>query len=86
MNREEKMSDNQDVRARVTRRGTPDMQVCVPADWDDAKIKKFADSNNICGTSGGWHIRREGNPALGGDPERTLCHSYSGFVHIMLDS
>ena len=69
----------------VTRRGAFDMQVCVPADWTDAQVLDFAESQNPCGTSTGWAIRREGDPSLAGDPERMPC-AKSDNVHVMLDA
>lgn len=72
--------------AEVTRRGALDMQVCVPADWGDDAVKAFADQENLCGTADGWAIRKEGDPALNGDPERAACQSRPGFVHVMLDA
>lgn len=72
--------------ALVTRRGALDMQVCVPMDWDDYAVKRFADTENLCGTSGGWCIRKEGDKALAGAPERIPCAKRPGFVHIMLDA
>jgi len=62
------------------------MQVCVPADWSDGQVKLFADSENPCGAEHGWQIRRAGNPALAGAPERNLCASRKEFVHVMLDA
>lgn len=75
-----------DAGAVVTRRGALDMQVCVPADWGDDAVKRFADQENLCGTADGWTIRKEGDPALKGDPERVACGGRLGFVHIMLDA
>ena len=72
--------------AEVTRRGCLDMQVCVPAEWTDEEVKKFAERENPCGTAAGWQIRKEGDPALVGHPERNACASRSGFVHITLDA
>lgn len=72
--------------AQVTRRGALDMQVCVPADWDDYAVKRFADRENLCGTSNGWVIRKEGDKLLNGGPERMPCAERKGFVHIMLDA
>ena len=72
----------------ITRRGALDMQVCVPKTWTDDQVKSFADCNNLCGTSLGWQIRKEGDEALNGAPERVPCSSATrnGFVHIMLDA
>lgn len=72
--------------AQVTRRGALDMQVCVPTDWDDEAVKSFADRENLCGTEHGWQIRREGDKALAGSPERMPCQERAGFVHVMLDA
>lgn len=72
--------------AEVTRRGVFDCQVCVPTDWDDYAVKRFADRENLCGTSHGWHIRKEGYKGLAGAPERVPCESRPGFVHVMLDA
>jgi len=62
------------------------MQVCVPADWSDEQVKEFADRANMCGTTAGWQIVREGSKYLAGDPERVPCHDRAGFVHIMLEA
>lgn len=70
----------------VTRRGALDMQVCVPADWTDDLIKEFAERENSCGTSNGWQIRKSGDEALHGMPERNPCRERAGYVHVMLDA
>jgi len=72
--------------AEVTRTGALDMQVCVPKDWTNEAVKAFADIENPCGTEHGWHIRKEGDPALNGEPERQPCNTIKGFVHVMLDA
>jgi hypothetical protein len=72
--------------AEVTRCGLLDMQVCVPTDWPDEQIKTFADTENPCGTTHGWSIRREGDAMLGGMPERNPCNSHDGFIHVILDA
>lgn len=73
--------------ATVTQRGALDMQVCVPKEWTDDEVIHFANTANPCGTSQGWVIRREGDPALHGDPERIPCAEIDrpDNVHIMLD-
>lgn len=70
----------------VTRIGLLGMQVCVPKEWLDDKVKQFADLSNPCGTINVWQIRKDGDLALVGDPERVACESKDGFVHIMLDA
>jgi len=72
--------------AEVTRRGAFSMQVCVPADFTDEQVKEFADRENLCGTENGWFVRKAGDKALNGDPERQPCESRAGHVHIMLDA
>lgn len=72
--------------AQVTYRGFLDSQVCVPAEWTDEQVLSFANDRNPCGTRNGWHIRREGDEALGGDPERVQCAERAGYVHIMVDA
>lgn len=71
--------------AEVTKRGALDMQVCVPADWSDERVKEFADRENLCGTENGWSIRRS-DEFLDGVPERNPCQGRAGHVHIMLDA
>lgn len=70
----------------VTKRGALSMQVCVPGDWTDEQVKEFADRENLCGTTNGWFIRKEGDKALNGDPERNPCTDRAGCVHVMLDA
>jgi hypothetical protein len=72
--------------AMVTRRGALSMQVCVPNDWDDDRVKIFADRENPCGTENGWAIRKEGDPSLNGDLERSPCSNGGGMVHVTLDA
>ena len=70
----------------VTRYGVLDMQVCVPENWSDEQVKEFADEKYLCGSTSGWHIRKEGDKALNGAHERVECEMRDGFVHIMLDA
>lgn len=72
--------------AEITRRGLIDCQVCVPEKWTDDEVRAFAEVNNPCGTEHGWQIRRDGDKALAGAPERVQCQDRSGHVHIMLDA
>lgn len=73
----------------VTRIGLLDMQVCVPGEWTDEQIVEFANRENLAGTTNGWQIRRQGDPALGGTNERVPCaapaRDGAGFVHVVLD-
>lgn len=72
--------------AEVTRTGGLDMQVCVPTDWTDEQVKTFAERENPCGTTNGWFIRKAGDPALAGMPERNPCAQREGHVHVTLDA
>lgn len=72
-------------RPQVTKRAALGMQVCVPKGWTDEQVVEFANRENPSGTTAGWAIRREGDSALAGDPERVDCRGRDGFVHIMLD-
>ncbi len=72
--------------ADVIKVGGLSMQVCVPKEWSDEQALCFANSENPCGTTGGWFIRREGDAKLEGDPERSRCDKYEDRVHIMLDA
>ena len=72
--------------AAVTRAGLMDIQVCVPASWNDDQVLAFANWQHPCGTTNGWLIRRQGDPALVGTNERTQCGSLPDHVHIMLDA
>lgn len=74
------------MKPEVTRNGVLDIQVCVPSNWSNDEIKKFADSENPSGTQLGWQIRQEGSEYLNGDPERVNCSDREGFVHVMLDA
>lgn len=70
----------------VIRRGLVDMQVCVPENWSDKQVVDYANLKKPCGTEFGWVIRKDGDPALRGDPERRPCQIKTGYVHIILDA
>lgn len=70
--------------AEITMSGLLDMQVCVPSNWTDKQIERFA-KTNPCGTTHGWQIRKQGGNLLEGDKERVNCADRSGHVHVMLD-
>lgn len=73
-------------RPEFTHYGMLDAQVCVPATWTDAEVVAWAGATQPCGTRNGWQIRRQGDPALNGDPERQPCAERLGFVHVVLDA
>lgn len=62
------------------------MQVCIPKDWTDEQAKEFAEAENPCGTQHGWHVRKQGDPALSGCNERVACQAREGHVHLMMDA
>ncbi len=70
----------------VTLQGVIDCQVCVPADWSDEQVVSFTETAYPCSTINGWHIRRAGDPDMGGAPERNPCAERSSFVHMVLDA
>jgi hypothetical protein len=70
----------------VTHRSVFDIQVCVPRDWEDHRVIHFANVQYAPGTWRSWQIRRTGDAALAGDPERVPCDKREGYVHIMLDA
>jgi len=70
----------------VTKRGGLDMQLCVPETWSDEQVVEFANQENLCVTTRGWQIRREGSELLRGDLERVACDIRVGHVHVMLDA
>ena len=72
--------------ASVTYYGVLDMQICVPKDWTDEQVVEAANRLNPIETKTGWVIRKEGDRALSGDPERKPCTTYDDRVHIMLDA
>lgn len=70
----------------ILKRGCFDVQVCVPAEWTDELVMAFANRENPSGTENGWRIRRQGDKAMGSNPERNPCEKRKGFVHIVLDA
>lgn len=70
-------------RPSVIRCGVLDMQVCVPASWDDEQVQDFAESMNPSGVNG-WHVRKDAE-LLAGCPERNPCVDREAFVHVALD-
>lgn len=70
----------------LLRCGALDIQVCVPESWTDQQVVAFANGLNPSGTSLGWTIRRSGDDALSGDPERNPCSEKEQYVHIVLDA
>jgi len=72
--------------AEITKRGVLDCQVCVPENFSDKQVLRFVNAANPCGTSNGWAIRKQGDPALLGCDERVKCLDREGHVHIMLDA
>lgn len=80
------MTKERVITAEVTIHGLLDMQVCVPTEWTDEQVVGFAEGENLCGTSNGWSIRRQGDKLLDGADERVRCVDRAGCVHIMLDA
>lgn len=74
------------ILSAVTQRSAFLCQVCVPRGWTDRQVKEFADRVNWCGTDSGWTVKKDGDPALRGDPERATCSVDPDYVHVMLDA
>lgn len=72
--------------AEIIYHGWLDIQVCVPEDWTDDQVLKFAAKENIDSAGNDWVIRREGDMALADDPERAPCEDKGGYSHLMLDA
>jgi hypothetical protein len=72
--------------AEMSRLGILDMQVCVPWEWSDLEVERFAEYVNPCGTQAGWRLRKQGHSLLNGDNERVQCERYPHRCHIMLDA
>lgn len=69
----------------VTRTGLVSMQVCVPKDWTDEQVERFANTENPTGIESKWSIRRQGDPSLSGCDERVQCVERESCCHVMLD-
>lgn len=72
------------MEAKVIQCSELSIKVRVPAFWFDKRVIEFVNHKNPCGTKHGWIIRRTGDPALHGDPERKSCKEYVGMVYIIL--
>jgi len=70
----------------IVRYGLLSVQVCVPKTFSDEEAKEFVDGAYSSGTADGWHMRKDGDKALCGDPERAQCHEREDCVHIMFDA
>lgn len=71
---------------QVVRQFALGVQVCIPKHWNDHQVLEFASGEYPCGTTNGWHIRKEGDPLLDGASERMQCTEVANHVHIMLDA
>lgn len=69
----------------ITKTSLLSMQVCVPESWPDEQVEEYANTSNPAGTTQGWVMRHDGDPALAGCDERVPCSEREGCVHIMLD-
>lgn len=76
---------NDKPQPELTGVGLLSCQVCVPESWTNEQIREFAERENPCGTTSGWHVRT-GSDVLQGDLERAPCSDREGFVHVCLDA
>lgn len=72
-------------RPQLLSMGMLSSQVCVPADWSDDQATAYMNAKHPAGTEHGWVMRRTGDEALAGQPERVACSDREGMVHIMFD-
>ncbi len=70
------------MRMTLLRIGMLDCQVCAEKSVTDEEIESFAAAHSGISSA---VIRREGNPALKGDPERAVCDIDPNRVHVMVD-
>lgn len=68
----------------IIRAGLLTIQCCIPKEFTDQQTVDFVEKINPCGTTGGWHIRKEGN--IFGSPERVECAKDNNNVHVLLDA
>ncbi len=68
----------------IIRAGFLTIQCCVPKEYTDEQVIEFVEKHNPCGTSGGWHVRKEGSKL--GYKERVECAKDSNNIHILLDA
>lgn len=66
----------------VVREGLFQIQVCVPAGWDDDSVTEWTNREHECGTTKGWTIDKD-NPK---SPERVQCEAFASHVHIILNA
>ena len=59
--------------------------VCAPKKMTSLEVEAWVNLNNPAGTQNGWMLRKEGDEALQGDPERAQCADDPSRVHIMFD-
>ena len=74
------------MHAEITRINLLNAQLCVPKDWNDEQIIRFAESE-ICKL--GYpcphvEIAKEGDVCLGGDPARVQCAEHKDNVHVVV--
>ncbi len=75
-----KPSRGTDGKAASLIRTTPlACQVCVPKEWTDEQIVKFANEENPAGTENGWKIRQLG------ETTRVTCLDDEKFIHAVLE-
>jgi len=67
--------------SEITRYRGVDMQVCVPDDWTEQAVIRFAEEQYP--RASGWRVERAGEGPLGGG-RRVPCAVRTGHVHIVL--
>ena len=69
----------------ITRKGLG-MRLCVPKDYTKKQIIAFAEAENPCGTTYGWHLQKDGDGPLMGDPARVPCGIRKNCVHVVVSA
>lgn len=69
----------------INRASVFSLQACVPKTFTDEEATRFVNETHPAGTSQGWVMRHNGDPALNGSPERVQCAGRPDCVHIMFD-
>ena len=62
------------------------IQVCVPEEWGNDKIKEFVEGEDSYKTMSSWEIRKQGNLMPAVTDERVVCLEVPGCVHVILEA
>lgn len=60
------------------------MQVCVPKDWDDAKITKWANAETPTGISSQWGLTTQAHADEHGYERCAQCTQFESHHHMLM--